>query len=283
MLPSRAADNLFWLGRYVERVETAVRLLRAYHLRLAESDTPNRPLLAVLAKYLAAQGYDVEAPFAPVLMQRVGMAQICANKVRDRFSVDGWIALNDLAETVEAMDGLDQRADDAARAMGLLLRQIAGFSGLVHENMYRFTGWRFLTLGRALERANSMAWTLALFADPAKPDGALDIAVEVGDSLMTHRRRYAVATTRNTVIDLLALDSRNPRSILYQLDEVRTQIAMLPGNQGPGLMTPLARRVLKAHTGLAVLSPEEISTMDLVRLRDETAALAALVSETYLG
>jgi uncharacterized alpha-E superfamily protein len=51
--------------------------------------------------------------------------------------------------------------DDAASAMGVLLRKITGFSGLVHENMYRFSGWRFLTIGRSLERAIAMADLLA--------------------------------------------------------------------------------------------------------------------------
>ena len=112
--------------------------------------------------------------------------------------------------------------DDAARAMGVLLRKITGFSGLVHENMYRFIGWRFL-VDRPLARARASRWpaTLAALADPGAPDGALDLAVEVGDSVMTHRRRYAVATNRETVVDLLALDALNPRSVLYQLDRGR--------------------------------------------------------------
>lgn len=283
VLPARAADNLFWLGRYVERVETVVRLLRAYHLRLAETGSSERPLLSALAEHLAQQGVDVEAPFAPILAARVAAARACAGKVRDRFSVDGWVALGDLAVGVETFKGLTLSGDEAARVLSLLLRRLAGFAGLVHENMYRFTGWRFLSLGRALERAQSMAWTLAAFADPAAPEGALDLCVEVGDSLMTHRRRYAVATNRETVIDLLALDDRNPRSVLYQLDLLRDQVARLPGNEPGPPMTPLARRVLEVHTRLAVSVPEALGSEALSRLREEIAELSVLLGTTYLG
>lgn len=283
MLPSRAADNLFWLGRYVERVESTVRLLRAYHLRLAEAGTTDRPILVALTDYLAAQDVDAAGPFAPPLSDRIARARGCAGKVRDRFAVDGWIALNDLYDSVQALSATDLRGDDAARALSRLLRQIAGFSGLVHENMYRFTGWRFLSLGRGLERADATARLLATFADDTAPEGALDLALEVGDSAMSHRRRYSVATRRETVVDLLALDDRNPRSVLYQLTEVMEQVHALPDNESSAPMTPLARRLLQVHTGLAVQVPEALDTEALFTLAGEIAEVSGLVEGAYFG
>ena len=132
--------------------------------------------------------------------------------------------------------------------MGVLLRKITGFSGLVHENMYRFTGWRFLSIGRSLERAIAMSGALAWLADPEAPDGALDLAVEIGDSVMSHRRRYAVTTTRETVVDLLALDTLNPRSVLYHLTEIRDHVAFLPDADGQRPdVAALARRAADPH------------------------------------
>ncbi|MEI4484589.1 circularly permuted type 2 ATP-grasp protein [Frigidibacter sp. MR17.14] len=281
VLPSRAADNLYWLGRYVERVETAVRLLRAWHLRIAEPGSTDRPLMRRLSEHLKGQGFDPGQPFADRLAERVAAARGCANKVRDRFSTDGYFALGDLAEAAARMRGRDLTGDDAVRELSGFLRQIGGFSGLVHENMYRFTGWRFLTIGRALERANSMAWLLSTFADPGGPEGALDLAVEVGDSVMTHRRRYTVATSRSTVIDLLALDARNPRSVLFQFSEMKAQVAELPGSETLGLMPRLPRRLLELHTGIAVLGPDEMTTERLRALRGATADLSGLIAETY--
>ena len=166
--------------------------------------------------------------------------------------------------------------------MGVLLRKVTGFSGLVHENMYRFTGWRFLSIGRALERALGMTGALAWLADPEAPDGALDLAVEIGDSVMSHRRRYAVSTTRETVVDLLALDTMNPRAVLYQLTEIRDHVAYLPDAVVDGQMSALSRALLQTHTGLAVQSPETLDGAALLALRHDIEALSDLLAAAYL-
>ena len=173
--------------------------------------------------------------------------------------------------------------DDAARAMGVLLRKITGFSGLVHENMYRSVGWRFLSMGRSLERALTMSSALANFADPAAPEGALDLAVEVGDSSMTHRSRYAVATNRKTVIDLLVFDAQNPRSVLYHLAEIRDQAAQLSESVGKGPMSDFSRAVLHTHAELAVLTPETLDTAALLSLGTEIEKLSDVLSAEYLS
>jgi uncharacterized alpha-E superfamily protein len=127
-----------------------------------------------------------------------------------------------------------------------------------------------------------MTGALAWLADEAAPDGALDLAVEIGDSVMSHRRRYAVTTTRETVVDLLALDTLNPRSVLYQLSEARDHVAYLPDAEVNGQMSPLARAILQAHTHLAVQTPEAVDAAALAALVPEYEALSDLVSATYL-
>lgn len=282
VLPSRAADNLFWLGRYVERGEGTMRLLRAWHMRLAEAARSDTPLLTDLRAYMDGFGIDAGERIPEALRATLRSALSSAGRVRDRFSVDGWAALNDLVKTASRMSETVAEGVDEARAMGVLLRKISGFSGLVHENMYRFNGWRFLTIGRSLERAASTASVLAHFADARAPAGALDLAVELGDSAMSHRRRYAVATSRETVVDLLALDAMNPRSIIYHLTELREQTGLLPGGEGNGARSPLARAVLQLHAGLAVKTPEELSSQDLLACRGDLGRLSDLLSDAYL-
>ncbi len=282
ILPSRAADNLFWLGRYVERAEGALRLLRAHHSRLAETADPETPLLLHLDAHLETLGIDPAETVPEGLLSTLDAAMTSAGRVRDRFSTDGWMALKDLAKTANRMSESAEIGDDAARAMGILLRKITGFSGLVHENMYRFSGWRFLSIGRSLERAQGMCATLAVLADPDAPDGALDLAVEAGDSVMTHRRRYAVSTSRETVVDLLALDAMNPRAVLYQLGEIRSHVGYLPRASIHGQMSPLSRAVLRTHTDLAVQTPETLDTAALRTIRREIGSLSGLLSTAYL-
>ncbi|APH73040.1 circularly permuted type 2 ATP-grasp protein [Aquibium oceanicum] len=282
-LPSRAADNLLWLGRYVERSEFIVRVLRAYHSRLAEAADPETPLLEFVADHADRLGIDVAQAVPPGLLAGIDSTFASAGRIRDRFSPDGWTALKDLSKTVHRFAGAVQPGDDAARAMSVLLRKIAGFSGLVHENMYRFTGWRFLEIGRRLERGIQMSHLLGGMTAPDAPQGALEMLLEVGDSVITHRRRYSVHAGRLTAIDLLALDAYNPRAVLFQLEVLKAEIELLPNAIRHGVRSDLAKEILRLHTEFAIREPQDF-TPDLFRLAGhELGELASLIDATYFG
>ncbi len=278
LLPSRAADNLFWLGRYVERAEFVIRMLRAYHSRLAEFSDSSAALLQSFGTFMQTYGVDPATGGADGLAAILSSTMGAAGKVRDRFSVDGWAALHDVSNT--AYQGFPP-GNETAHQMGILLRKLSGFSGLVHENMYRFIGWRFLTIGRSLERAQAILTMLAAMADEDAPDGALDLAIEIGDSLMTHRRRYAISSTHESVVDLLALDEMNPRSALYHLAEIKRQTDVLPGAAKNGQMSDLSKAILKTYTGLAVESAEDFTSGQAGRHAAEISELSELISRHY--
>ena len=282
-LPSRAADNLFWLGRYIERAEGALRILRAWHGRFAESADPTQPLLADVSEYLGVIDIDTFEAVPESLLRNIDSAVYSASNIRDRFSPDGWLALNDLAKTARRFHETVSPGDDASHAMTILLRKLAGFAGLVHENMYRFTGWRFLSLGRYIERGLHMTRLLGHMSGPEAPDGALDMLLEIGDSVMTHRRRYNVNTARLTVTDLLALDPLNPRSILFQMNEIHREVEQLPNAFVNGQMSPFYREAMRLHSGLAVMTPETMSDEVYHRLEQELERLSDLLAQTYLG
>jgi uncharacterized circularly permuted ATP-grasp superfamily protein/uncharacterized alpha-E superfamily protein len=281
-LPSRAAENLTWLGRYVERAEDTVRVLRAYHVRLAETDDPGLPLLTDMRDYMEPLGIDMLAAIPVGLLSTIDSAVYSAGQIRDRFSPDGWLALRDLSTTLHRFAGKVEPGDDATRAMTILLRKIAGFSGLLHENMYRFTGWRFLEIGRRLERAIQIARALGWVTRDDAPDGALDMMLEFGDSVMTHRRQYTVRSGRQTVIDLLALDPLNPRSVLFQLERLKEEIDHLPDADGRGLSEP-AKEIWRLHTGLATKEAFELSPEGLEDIAVEVGGLYDKLSQAYFG
>ncbi len=282
VLPSRAADNLFWMGRYVERAENTIRLLRAYHLRLAEAGTPGLPLLQHLAEYLKTLGSDHPEKFSPAIIQTLSSAIAAAGHIRDRLSLDAWMALDDLSKTVHKMTKTVVPGDDMARAMSVLLRKISGFSGLVHENMYRSQGMRFLSIGRSVERANALASLLVNFSTDEAVEGSLDLAIEIADSTMTHRQRYAVATNRSTVVDLLAIDPLNPRSIIFQLNQISEHINNLPNTETNAPLSPLQSEILQARTNLSIMRPESVDAKVLKSLVEATGRLSDLLTIEYL-
>ncbi|RWN60912.1 circularly permuted type 2 ATP-grasp protein [Mesorhizobium sp.] len=282
-LPSRAAENLTWLGRYIERSEDTVRILRAYHVRLAEASDPDMPLLADIRDHLEPFGIDVAAAIPPGLIATLDSAVYSAGQIRDRFSPDGWLALNDLSKTIHQFATTVAPGDDATRAMTVILRKLAGFSGLLHENMYRFTGWRFLEIGRRLERGIQIARTLARLTGAAAPEGALDMMLEIGDSVMTHRRQYPVQAGRRTVIDLLVLDPLNPRSILFQLERLKAEIALLPAVGSEGHMSPAAKEILQLNTAIAIKEPSDMTAKALDDLATEIGGLYNSLAKAYFG
>lgn len=280
-LPSRAADNLIWLGRYAERCEATIRILRAYNARLAELSKPDLPILTHCAQFLETIDVDASEAMPQGLLASIDSAVHSAGQIRDRFSPDGWLALNDLQKTARRFASRLGTGDDATRAMTVLLRKLAGFSGLVHENMYRFAGWRFLELGRRLERAAQIARVTGWLTAADAPDGALEMLLEIGDSVMSHRRRYSVSAGPQSAIDLLILDPLNPRSVLFQLTELRDQLETLPGGIEDGQLSPVAKAALQLHTDLVIAEPRDLTPERLEKLADDVAMLASLIAAAY--
>src|SRR3984893_8433746 len=231
-LPSRAAANLFWVARYVERAEVTLRLVRALVIRVSDSDEATTRVVVQICSLLRAwdavpsalphvrpvlvasatlQGSDLEG----ALPYLVGAAQSAASVIRDRFSPDAWRALTDVFQLINAP--IDHPPSESAifeRTNGAL-RIIASFSGLAQENMSQLAGWRFLELGRRIERAIATCRFVREFAF-AKLDGALDLLLELADSQITYRLRYVMVPAAAPVIDLVVLDPNNPRSLAYQ-------------------------------------------------------------------
>jgi uncharacterized circularly permuted ATP-grasp superfamily protein/uncharacterized alpha-E superfamily protein len=280
-LPSRAADNLIWLGRYAERCEATVRILRAYNARLAELSKADLPILTHCATFLDTIDVDAGEAMPQGLLASIDSAVHSAGQIRDRFSPDGWLALNDLQKTAQRFATRIEPGDDATRAMTVLLRKLAGFSGLVHENMYRFAGWRFLELGRRLERAIQLARITGWLTDKDAPDGSLEMLLEIGDSVMSHRRRYSVSAGTQSATDLLVLDPLNPRSVQFQVTELRTQIEMLPGGIEDGIMSPVAKAALRIETDLRIAVAADMTPKALDKLATDIGMLAGLVAAAY--
>src|SRR4029078_2919133 len=132
-------------------------------------------------------------------------AQAAASVIRDRFSPDAWRALTDMVEMINT--AFEQRPNESAilERINCAMRISASFSGLAQENMSQLAGWRFLELGRRIERTLATCRFVDQFAF-TKLSGALDVLLELADSQITYRLRYVMVAAPAPVIDLVVLD-----------------------------------------------------------------------------
>jgi uncharacterized circularly permuted ATP-grasp superfamily protein/uncharacterized alpha-E superfamily protein len=293
ILPSRAADNLFWLGRYVERTEATLRVVRALLNRMAESDPSAQVIQSITSLLIAWDAVPEELPAThPVPIARAALsddgcpgslpalaasARSTGSVIRDRLSPDAWQTLTRLVATCEAALGDSEAA--MAERVEAALRIIASFSGLEQENMTRLGGWRFLELGRRIERAIATCRFIRQFG--GKIDRGLDTLLELCDSRITYRQRYVMVAARAPVIDLTLLDPSNPRSVGFQLDQIEAHLEVLPHLRADGRLSPPRQLAMAAATALRTADAAADVTDLITATEAALMKLSEAISEAY--
>jgi uncharacterized circularly permuted ATP-grasp superfamily protein/uncharacterized alpha-E superfamily protein len=297
-LPSRAAANLFWVARYVERAEATLRLIRALVSRVGDSDEASTPVVGLIGTLLGGWGaVPTELPgMRPVLiasaaLQRrdlagalpslIAAAQSAASVIRDRFSPDAWRALTDLHELIN--EPLDQLPSESAifERTNAALRIIASFSGLAQENMSQLAGWRFLELGRRIERAIATGRFVRQFAFGGELAAALDALLELADSQITYRLRYVMVAAPVPVIDLVVLDPNNPRSVAYQLGRIEAHLATLPKRTADSRLSVPEQITVALATQMRTADAAALDVAALAAAEGSLMKLADVIGSTY--
>ncbi len=272
-LPSRAGENLFWAGRYAERADSIARLLRRVLRTYFESDrAPDQPggrhlraLLFALTDVSGslpgfhAEGVEGEALLAAPeeeifrlvtdethpgsLASVVRSLLSSAYVVRDLWSADTWRVVDAIeshwkgvirASSKDYLHGL--RAE-----LNQLIVNLSALAGLTAEGMIRDTGWYLLDLGRRIERGLQVLGivrsTLTGVSDDVAGHLVMESVLDVCDSLVLHRRRYRAHPTVASLLELIILDARNPRSLISLVETLNRHVEMLPRRETPPHLT----------------------------------------------
>jgi uncharacterized circularly permuted ATP-grasp superfamily protein/uncharacterized alpha-E superfamily protein len=259
-LPSRVADDFYWLGRYVERLDAQARLARAGLLRRARGAPLPREIaeLQVLVRCLRATGLAMAETGLPIeqhvrlslgprgsISTGLDNAARLIEALRDRMTVETHGAFTHAlraarAEVQEAVElGQDNGVDVLVHAMAGLQRLATTIAGVATEGMVRGGGRLFLDLGRRIERAMVSGYVLATVLDqpPVRIEGTLRMALELCDSSITYRSRYLSVLQPAPVLDLVLADTGNPRALAYQFNEA----GVLLDSAGDADLAALAR------------------------------------------
>jgi uncharacterized alpha-E superfamily protein len=266
-IPSRVAENFFWLGRNLARVESSARVLRTAIGRLTDDGLGDlRPETPMLLRLLAEQGqiepgyaiaemrsrlpsltehivhHALEAEERGSVRSRLTAFVASASAVRDRIALDGWRILRqaDLRFRPWGPAGLPELADQ----LDSLLVNLIAFGGLVTESMTRNASRLLLDVGLRLERSLQIATLLAVFLDEPRPTSDhLDALLEIADARMTYRQRFLGPPRAGPVLELLVRAADNPRSSWSQLNRLRNAVDDLPDHVDPGRIKSVRKSI----------------------------------------
>ncbi len=297
---SRTAENLFWLGRYTERTEQAVRLARAL-LTVIDTHSEAPPSLREALSSLAISGglapegvptlnqsahlferallAALSDPAASSIAFDLSALEGAAAALRERLSTEQWAVIRAMRETFGQALPHGERLPTLARvvpALDRLALQLAAVTGAQTDRMTRDHGWRFLTVGRLLERLIGMATALTAFVDERALEqvAGSEVLLELFDSAITFRARYQRHEDLLAITDLLVLDSANPRSLAGVLRRLRTELRKLPLDEAS------ASAVLAALPAEgAGLSLDDLRGLDEAQLLERLSNLGQRLSD----
>jgi uncharacterized alpha-E superfamily protein len=297
VVPSRAADNLFWLGRYLERAEATLRLIRALGTSTRNSADGASPALPSVERIqriqvswgatsqttrtnparVIAEALQSEQKFGSAL-SLVRSVQRTASSLRERLSPDAWQIITEMVERLALRVDDD---DSIVSAAELTLQELASIAGLAQENMNRAAGWRFLDMGRRAERAINTARFARQFGYDEAGEEDLDMLLTLVDCQITYRSRYLVGPALAPVRDLAVLDPYNPRSVAFQVAALNDHIAALPSLKEHGLIERPQRLAVALQATLTTAEAATLDVTSLFSLEQALLNLADAVGQHY--
>lgn len=266
-IPSRVGENLFWMGRHSERCESSARLLRAALARISSTDDEAVSELDGLLRAARKIGAlaatdseelpDEERTREALLLSAVSdleqygsvasnlkLLTSNANHVRERLSTDNWRLLNRLEQ---ALQPPPVTTDQAMGALDSVMMNCISLAGFAMDDMTRDEGWRFLILGRRIERLARLSSMIALVleAETRASENMLEWLLEAANAIVTYRARYRRMPELLPVLHLLVFDTSNPHSVCFQISAIKRYLqssARELGHAVPPIVDELDRR-----------------------------------------
>ncbi len=197
--------------------------------------------------------------------------------LRDTISVDAWRILQEIYREVYSFKpDVTEPAAGVLELLDNLVGSLAAFAGLASESMTRGQAWRFLDIGRRIERASlSSQFLKDTLVEPDSDPVLLEAVLEIADSSLTYRRRYMTHLETHAVADLLLADESNPRSVAFQFALLDLHLGALPRDASHPDRNVDQRLLLKLRTTIQLADFMELCSVGAGREREEFQAMMA--------
>lgn len=283
-LPSRVADNFYWLGRYLERGEALLAAIRVMLGNSIDADGGAALDTRTVGRLVGLITGAGAAPH-PDSLHRAALTQFARTAMED----EGWHSvarINRLARGISE-GSRDRLSADMVRLLeapfpshvgmldraGSLQRRYAAIAGLSAEHMVRTTAWRFHDLGRRVERAMAVARATRLFGMAGASADDLSTLLDLANSQISYRQRYPTGLARVAVVDLVALDPNNPRALAYQTARIADCLSRLPVLSDDDMAEPQQAQAIAVR---AAIETADARTLDVDTLGDVERRLGLL-------
>jgi len=271
IVTSRAAENLYWLGRYTERSENTIALARLTLECLNGEDQSIQPLQSWLGRMAVANTLVLPRVPGPTQARRVFERSLIASlddtaqatsvgynlrairqagsAVRERLSQEHWSlivrAQEEFAQALAAQArGGEYSTVETLATLKEAGQHMAAITGAQTDRMTRDDGWRLLSIGRHIERLGFLSSSLArgLETGSVQNEAGFEAMVALFDSTITFHAQYQQSREVAALVDLLVLDRDNPRSLAWVAHTLRGRLAKLAGSE-PNELSELSLRV----------------------------------------
>jgi uncharacterized alpha-E superfamily protein len=298
---SRIAESLFWIGRYVERADDTARILDAFLAGIledpwADEDAACRSLLAVLGSapsgdarlatgdVLELIGFDTANPSS--ITGALSSARKNARGARETISSEMWECLNVTWHSLPSRRVAAERLGPAL-FLGFVRERAAVMAGLTESTMSRDDGWRFLVLGRSLERVDMTARLLTIQAMTPVYASEWRTVLRACGADESFLLTYGGEVVAQRVAEFLLLDRLFPRSALHALTEAEQCLeALAPSTERAGMADTARRPVGQARTRLEYADAATLLTelpVHLRALQRACASASAAVTARYFS
>ena len=300
-LPSRAADNLFWFGRYLEREEATLRLVRCLCARSVDPDAPMNGsresierLKAILVSWGAidsegAGGASAETAEAALrdeenygsALSIARSARYAASVIRERLTQQTWQLIGRLETVIREAPKRALVESEIIDCVDEALTTIAALAGLFDENFNRGAGWIFYEIGRRIERGINTCRLARQFAGHDASEYTLDVLLDLIDSQITYRSRTLIGVALAPVRDMTLLDPFNPRSVAFQANLIDDHIGVLPVLRQDGVPEEPRRLATLLRAELATEYAERLEDSRILAIEQRLMALAEAIAARY--